>query len=85
MKTHNYILGKESGNMGKGKILIETTEQLLQNKNLQGMILGKYSDGTPRSIPDAINGVLISPKERKKELKKINKRKKKHKAKRFKL
>ena len=71
--------------MGKGKILIETTEQLLQNKNLQGMIRGKDSDGTPRSMPDAINGILLSPKERKKELKKINKRKKKHKAKRFKL
>lgn len=85
MKHTNTYYRKESGIMGKGKILIETTEQLLQNKNLQGMILGKYSDGTPRSIPDAINGVLLSPKERKKELKKINKRKKKHKAKRFKL
>lgn len=71
--------------MGKGKVLFDIASELIQDEKVQGLICGRYSDGTPRSIPDAINGELMSPKEKKKELKAIAKRKKKHKAKKFKL
>lgn len=65
--------------------IVAVSEKLLKNEDLQKMICGQYSDGSPRSIPDAINGELMSPKEKKKELKKISKRKKKRKERKFKL
>ncbi len=75
--------------MGKGKVIVEgciaAANKLLHDEKFQEMVCGKYSDGTTRSIPDAINGEYMSPKEKKKEMKKIKKRKKKHKAKRFRL
>ena len=65
--------------------IVAVSEKLVKNEDLQKMICGQYCDGSPRSIPDAINGELMSPKEKKKELKKISKRKKKRKETKFKL
>lgn len=42
----------------------------------QDMICGKYSDGTPRSLIDAIRGDYISPKKKKKLMKASKKAKK---------
>ena len=39
-------------------------------------ILGKYSDGTTRNIPDAINGETLSAKDKEKTLKRVKKKKK---------
>ena len=44
-------------------------------------LCGTYSDGTPRSLQDALNDELYSPEERKKRLKKLQKKKKKKKNK----
>ena len=47
------------------------------NDKLQGLVLGKYSDGTPRSIPDAIKGEYKSPSTKAEKKKKSKKHKKK--------
>lgn len=65
--------------------IINVSEKIITNEKIQGMVLGKYSDGSPRSIPDALDGEFMSPKEKKKELKKITKRKKKRKHNKFQL
>ena len=75
--------------MADPKLVVEAvlavSEKILENKDFQGMVLGKYSDGTPRSIPDAMSDEIMSPKEKKKELKKIHKRRRKKKETKFKL
>ena len=40
-------------------------------------LCGTYSDGTPRSLSDALSGEIYSPEEREKKLKKLEKSKKK--------
>lgn len=49
----------------------------LEKSGISKMVLGTYSDGTTRSIPDAISGELYSPKTKAKAIKKG---KKKHKS-----
>lgn len=44
-------------------------------------LCGTYSDGTPRSLSDALSGEIYSPEERKKRLKKLEKNKKSKKKK----
>lgn len=44
-------------------------------------LCGTYSDGSPRSLSDALNGEIYSPKEREKKIKKYKKSKKKNKKK----
>lgn len=39
-------------------------------------LCGTYSDGSPRSLSDALNGEFISPEKKEKLLKKAKKRKK---------
>lgn len=46
-------------------------------------LCGTYSDGTPRSLQDALNDEIYSPEERKKQLKKMKKKKKKSKKKKY--
>ena len=46
-----------------------------------GFICGTYADGEPRSIPDAINNEILSPKQKQKIMEKSNKKKKKKKKK----
>ena len=71
------------------KVIVETvvaiSEKLLSNDKVKSMVLGTYSDGTPRSIPDAINNELYSPKQKKKAIKRNEKRKKKKKQSKLKL
>ena len=71
--------------MGKGKLIITTAidaaEKLLGSENIQTFLCGKYSDGTPRSLPDALSDELYSPKQKKnkalnEQKKKKNKKKK---------
>ena len=55
--------------MGKEKIIVDTivsvTNGLLGSEKVQTFLCGKYSDGTPRSLPDALNDELYSPKQKK--------------------
>lgn len=73
--------------MGKEKIIVDAVvsgaEQLLKSKKVQKFLCGSYADGTPRSLPDALNDELLSPKQRqnKKALKKHKKKNKKNKKK----
>lgn len=56
--------------------------ELVTTKQVSGLIFGKYSDGTPRSLTDALNGEYLSPREKKHlfySKKKKKKNKKKHK------
>lgn len=53
---------------------MSTTEEILKkvgdlvaSSNTRKLICGEYSDGTPRSLVDAINGEYKSPKAKKKE------------------
>ena len=70
--------------MGKEKIIIDTildvTNSLLESKKIQTFLCGQYSDGTPRSLPDALNDELYSPQQKKNKAYNENK-KKKHKKK----
>ena len=74
--------------MGKEKIIVdailEVTNGLIGSEKVQTFLCGKYSDGTPRSLPDALNDELYSPQQKKnknKNDKKKNKKKKKKKNK----
>ena len=51
------------------------------SEDITKFLCGTYADGTPRSLPDAINGEFLSPKQKKKATKK----KKKKKSVKFKL
>lgn len=60
--------------------IVETIKDVatgLEKSGITKMILGTYSDGTTRSIPDAISDELYSPKAKAKAIKKG---KKKHKS-----
>lgn len=81
--------------MGEFVKIVETVaaagRMLAENDSVKKMVLGTYSDGSARSIPDALNDEFVSPKEKKKILygdnkkrKKKNKKKKKNTVK-FKL
>ena len=59
--------------------------EIVGNGDVQKMFLGTYSDGTVRSIPDAIDGEIYSPKQKGKAIKRNNKRNKKKNRAKFKL
>ena len=66
--------------------VIQTIGSLAQSKKVQKLVLGSYSDGSPRSIADMIDGEILSPKDREKYNKpKKKKNKKKHKKKKAKI
>lgn len=48
---------------------------ILSNTVVQKMLLGTYSDGETRSLPDALNGEVLSPKSKEKYKKKKDKKK----------
>ena len=60
-------------------------KELIGNGDVQKMVLGTYSDGSVRSIPDAIDGEIYSPKQKGKAIKRNNKRNKKKNRSKFKL
>ena len=57
---------------------------MLNTDNVKKTILGTYSDGTIRSVTDAMDGEIFSPKTRAKILRKEEKEKKKNKKKKHK-
>ena len=65
------------------EVIVSTTKTLASDKHVQEFLCGTYSDGSPRNLPDALNGEFLSPKQKKKQSKK-KKKKKKHNVK-FKL
>lgn len=67
--------------MSKIDVVVTTVTKLLDNDGVKEFICGKYVDGTPRSLPDAINGEIYSPKQKDKAKKNKKKRKKKKPAK----
>lgn len=71
--------------MSKEKNIVDTvlsvTNGLLGSEQVQTFLCGKYSDGTPRSLPDALNDELFSPKQKKNKLKNDKKKKNKKKKK----
>lgn len=61
------------------KIVTSTASDIAKDSDLVGLFVGKYSDGTTRSIPDAIKGETMSPKTKNKIIKRTKKKKKKNK------
>lgn len=47
--------------------ILKKAGELIASSSTRRLICGEYSDGTPRSIVDAINGEYKSPKEKRKE------------------
>ena len=76
---------KKSSSKGIVSTGLEIGKELLGNTDLQRIILGTYSDGTPRSNKDAIDGEIYSPKQKGKAIKRNKKRNKKNKRNKFKL
>lgn len=67
-----------------GELIVTGADLFLNNKKAQKTILGTYSDGSPRSIIDALNGETISAKDKlliTKRLEESRKKKKKKKKK----
>lgn len=67
-------------------VIGEAGQKIAKDKDAQKIILGKYSNGKPRSVIDAINGEIIDPKDKllitkRLEDEKKNKKKKKKKKK----
>ena len=54
--------------------LLKKTGDLLSSENTRRLLCGEYTDGTPRSLIDAINGEYKSPKSKRKE----NEKKRRH-------
>lgn len=72
--------------MAKKEIMLAAAKELLGNESVQSFLCGTYSDGSPRSLPDAISGEILSPKQKRRKQKKedeikerIKKKKKKKK------
>lgn len=59
--------------------VLDIMVDIATDPGVQKMILGQYTDGTPRTIVDAMNGEFKSPKTLRKEEKKHKKHKKKKK------
>lgn len=52
------------------KEIVDIGVGVITNPSVQKVVLGKYDDGTTRSIPDALSGETRSPKKRNKKKKK---------------
>lgn len=64
--------------MGKKKInqvanVIDTVLAVCTTEKVQKLLCGTYSDGEVRSVPDALNGEVYSPKQKAKKDKKRKK------------
>lgn len=57
--------------MGKLETFVTVAAEVIgvvTNEDLRKAILGTYSDGKPRSVVDAMNDEVLSPKQRQKKL-----------------
>ena len=62
------------------QMLTAAATGLFVNEKIQKTLFGTYSDGTPRSLPDCLEGEILSPRDRERMIyrkKKKNKKKKK--------
>lgn len=59
--------------------ILDAVVAVSKSPSIQKALLGSYSDGTPRSLTDALDGEVLSPKQREEYL--YKKKKKKHKKK----
>ena len=69
--------------MGKAVLIgkmIDGAVKVASNKKVQKFLFGVYTDDTPRSLADCLDGEVLSPKDRAKH---IYKKKKKHKKCKF--
>lgn len=64
---------------------INTAIEFASDEKVQTLLFGKYSDGTPRSFSDCLDGEILSPKDREKLLKKKKGKKSKKKKKKSKV
>lgn len=67
--------------MGKKKMnqianVVDTVLTVCTTEKVQKLLCGTYSDGEVRSVPDALNGEIFSPKQKAKKHKKKKKNKK---------
>ena len=69
-------MAKKKSTVGK---IVDTVMDAASCKGIQKLVLGEYTDGSPRSIFDAIDGEILSPKDTKKYVVPEKKGKKKHK------
>lgn len=69
--------------MLKASAIIEIAQIIIENESVQKLLFGVYSDNTPRSLTDAMNGEFLSPKDRKKMKDSTKKGRKKKKKKRL--
>lgn len=70
--------------MGKEKTIktiLEYSSAILNSSRTRKVLFGEYADGTPRSLPDCLDGEILSPKERKKYMHNNKKKGKKNKLK----
>lgn len=67
------------------KIAVDVASAVAETDGFKSMMFGEYSDGTPRSLPDAIREEEFSPKQKAKAKKKKKKKKKKKRAAKLKL
>ena len=88
------IIDKKGGRMnleaiGKAVVAAGTAgKAAMSNKKVRKFLFGTYSNGKIRSLPDALDGEYLSPKERKEIIygpSKAKKKKKKKKDVKFKL
>lgn len=56
--------------------VLGVADGLLGSEKVQTFLCGKYSDGTPRSLPDALKDELYSPQQKKNKNKHDKKKKK---------
>lgn len=56
--------------------IISAAGGLAGNEKIQKTLFGVYSDGSPRSLPDALSGEILSPKDRQRMLYRKDKKKK---------
>lgn len=63
------------------KIIIEGVTDLVASDKARSLLFGEYSDGTPRSLPDCLDGEILSPKDRKNIIYGKQKKKKQNKKK----
>lgn len=62
---------------------IEVAKAVGTSDDFKSFMCGTYSDGTPRSLPDALNDEILSPKQKKKAMEAKEKQKKKKKKKKY--
>lgn len=63
------------------KAIVDCSIAVLNSSKARKVLFGEYADGSPRSLPDCLDGEILSPKERKNYVYKHKKKLKKHKNK----